>query len=338
MKVVSSIALILASFLATVPPTLSAPTAFVPEKLNPGEQTRIDVYQKASPAVVTIAVGRGAGSGSIIHASGLVLTNAHVVENAPRGRVVVIDNEGKEYSGQAFALDRPNDLALVQILSRDRFPALQLADSQSIRVGQEVYAIGSPFGLAGTFTTGILSRIAPNGDLQTDAAINQGNSGGPLLNSRGEIIGVNKAILSPNRRGGNIGIGFATNATAVREFLAESRDRIVAAAEITRREPAPSPSRSSSPTRSRSNRRNNQRNDRPTRLGLSLTPTLSIVGIERNSLAAQSGLRPGDRIVAIGRRRIRNILELVSFLRTRPDSASFTILRDRRLRTVEIDF
>ncbi|MEM9539947.1 MAG: trypsin-like peptidase domain-containing protein [Cyanobacteria bacterium P01_E01_bin.42] len=335
MKAASSIALILASLLATAPlPASGAPIAFAPEKLNESEQTRIDVYRKASPAVVTVAVGRSAGSGSIIDASGLVLTNAHVVEDARRGRVVVIDNEGKEYPGQAFALDRANDLALVQILSRDRFPTLQFASSQSIQVGQEVYAIGSPFGLSGTFTTGILSRIAPNGDLQTDAAINQGNSGGPLLNSRGDLIGVNKAILSPNRRGGNIGIGFATSATAVREFLAENRDRITSAAEIARRDPVPSPSRSSSPSRSRENRRN----DRPVRLGLSLTPNLFIVGIERNSLAAQSGLRPGDRIVAIDRRRIRNILELVSFLRTRPDSASLTILRDRRLGTIEIDF
>lgn len=334
MKAVSSIALILASLLATAPVTLGAPTTFAPEKLNESERTRIDVYQKASPAVVTVAVGRGAGSGSIIHASGLVLTNAHVVEDAPRGRVVVIDNEGKEYPGQAFALDGENDLALVQILTSDRFPALQLASSQSIQVGQEVYAIGSPFGLAGTFTTGILSRIAPNGDLQTDAAINQGNSGGPLLNSRGELIGVNKAILSPNRRGGNVGIGFATNATAVKKFLAENRDRITSAAEIARRELSPSVSRPSSSTRSR----NPRHNDRPARLGLSLTPNLFIVGIERNSLAARSGLRPGDRIVAIDRRRIRNILELVSFLRTHPDSASLTILRDRRLGTIEIDF
>ncbi|MBP0018836.1 MAG: trypsin-like peptidase domain-containing protein [Cyanobacteria bacterium SBLK] len=335
MKAVSSIALILASLLATAPVALGASSAsFAPEKLNASEQTRIDVYQKASPAVVTVAVGRSAGSGSIIHASGLVLTNAHVVENARRGRVVVIDSEGKEYPGQAFALDGENDLALVQILARDRFPALQLANSQSIQVGQEVYAIGSPFGLAGTFTTGILSRIAPNGDLQTDAAINQGNSGGPLLNSRGELIGVNKAILSPNRRGGNVGIGFATNATAVKEFLSGNRDRITSAAEIARRDRVSSTSRSSSPERSR----NPRRNDRPTRLGLSLTPNLFIVGIERNSLAARSGLRPGDRIVAIDRRRIRNILELVSFLRTRPDAASLTILRDRRLGTIEIDF
>ena len=330
MKAVSSIALVLASLLATAPVVLSADSAFVPDKLNESEETRINVYQKASPAVVTIAVGRGAGSGSIIHSSGLVLTNAHVVEDAPRGRVAVIDNEGKEYPGRAFALDRPNDLALVQILSRDRFPSLQLAESHNIRVGQEVYAIGSPFGLSGTFTTGILSRIAPNGDLQTDAAINQGNSGGPLLNSRGELIGVNKAILSPNRRGGNVGIGFATSAAAVKKFLAENRDRIVAAAEIARRDPAPSVPRSSSPERSR--------NNRTPRLGISLTPNLLIVGIERNSLAARSGLRPGDRIVAIDRRRIRNILELVSFLRTRPDSASLTILRDRRLGIVEIDF
>ncbi|MEA5471736.1 S1C family serine protease [Spirulina sp. 06S082] len=334
MKVISSIALVLASLLATAPVVMGAPLSFVPEKFNDNEQVRIDVYQKASPAVVTITVGRTAGSGSIIDANGLVLTNAHVVENAPRGRVVVINSEGKEYAGQAIALDRPKDLALVKILSGDRFPTLQLADSHSIRVGQEVYAIGSPFGLSGTFTTGILSRIAADGDLQTDAAINQGNSGGPLLNSRGELIGVNKAILSPDRRGGNVGIGFATNAAAVREFISRSRDRIASASDIARRDPPATVTRQPQQQRSPNNAPNNNN----IRLGVSLTPNLLIVGIERNSLAARSGLKPGDRIVAIGRRRIRNIQQFVSFLRTRPNSASLMILRDRRLGLVEIDF
>ncbi|MGB5970191.1 MAG: trypsin-like peptidase domain-containing protein, partial [Spirulinaceae cyanobacterium] len=203
--------------LAAIPMVAEASEPRLLAQYNGDEQVSIDVYNQASPAVVTIQVGRGAGSGSIISSEGLILTNEHVIRNANRGVVKVIAAEGKEYQGNVIAVDSPNDLALVRLNTSDRLPTIPIASANSIKVGQTVYAIGSPFGLSGTFTQGTLSRIAPNGDLQTDAAINPGNSGGPLLNSRGELIGVNKAILSAGGRG-NIGIGFATSATEAQQF------------------------------------------------------------------------------------------------------------------------
>jgi S1-C subfamily serine protease len=189
----------------------------------PEERTAINVYRLSSPSVVTVEIGRsgrGNGSGSIVSADGLVLTNDHVVRNAMGGQVSILTANGKRYPGRVIARDQSNDLALVQLTTSDRLPALRLGNASELAVGQRVFAIGSPFGLSGTLTTGILSRITPEGMLQTDAAINPGNSGGPLLNSKGELIGVNTAILSPGgQRPGNIGIGFASSVTAARRFI-----------------------------------------------------------------------------------------------------------------------
>ncbi|HEY9837755.1 MAG TPA: trypsin-like peptidase domain-containing protein, partial [Vampirovibrionales bacterium] len=299
---------------------VSPPFSTVATAFSADEQTSINVYQQASPSVVTIRVGRGAGSGSIISADGLVLTNDHVVSSARNGRVEVLTSTGQTYAGDVIATDRRNDLALVRLRTSDPLPALRVASRDGIQVGQRVYAIGSPFGLSGTFTTGILSRIADNGDLQTDAAINPGNSGGPLLNSNGELIGVNKAILSPNR-GGNIGIGFATSATVAQDFIAANRSRTVA--QGTSRTPSPSPSRSTSP---------------PPRLGIEVNAGLVIQSVERGSPAAQIGLRSGDRLLGVNGTRLQRIEQLLAFLNTRPDSAVFTISRGRRVANVRVNF
>lgn len=304
-----------------IPPFSPVATAF-----SADEQTSINVYQQASPSVVTIRVGRGAGSGSIISADGLVLTNDHVVSSARNGRVEVLTSTGQTYIGDVIATDRRNDLALVRLQTSDRLPALPMASRDGIRVGQRVYAIGSPFGLSGTFTTGILSRIADNGDLQTDAAINPGNSGGPLLNSNGELIGVNKAILSPNR-GGNIGIGFATSATVAQDFIAANRSRTVA--QGTSRTPSPSRSPSPAPSRSTSP---------PPRLGVEVNSGLVIQSVERGSPAAQIGLRSGDRLLGVNGTRLQRIEQLLAFLNTRPDSAVLTVSRGRRVANVRVNF
>jgi serine protease Do len=291
----------------------SVPAPAVLAQARNEEQTTIDVYRIASPAVVTISTGRSSGSGSIVSPEGLILTNEHVIRGTSSGLVTVATTTGKRYTGQVIATDRRNDLALVRLNTTDRFPTVRLSNSQAIQVGQRVFAIGSPFGLSGTLTTGILSRIGRNGDLQTDAALNPGNSGGPLLNSRGELIGVNKAILS--RGGGNIGIGFATSVAVAQDFIQQNRNRSNPSTSAL----APS---TSSP-----------------RLGVTLDArTLVIVGVQPGSVAANLGLRPGDQLVAINGRRLRRIQDLQAFLDSRPSSAVLTIGRNRRLASVRVNF
>lgn len=274
------------------------------------EQTSINVYRTVSPAVVTVRAGRGAGSGSIIRPDGLILTNDHVVRSAQGGRVTVNTSNGKSYTGQVIARNRQSDLALVQLNTRDRLPTVRLADPKQIAVGQRVFAIGSPFGLSGTFTTGILSRIAPNGILQTDAAINPGNSGGPLLNSRGELIGVNTAILSPG--GGNIGIGFASSVAVARSFIQTASTNRNSGTVAAQPEP-----------------------ERPSRLGVELDSTFVIREVQAGSLAAEIGLRPGDRILGVNGRRLTELDQLVDALN--PNSnVILTIARNRQVANVRI--
>jgi S1-C subfamily serine protease len=189
------------------------------------EGTNIRVYQQASPAVVAIETGSGGGSGSIITADGLILTNAHVVGNARVVRVILSD--GREFTGDVVGYGENRiDLAAVRLRGNvTGLPVMRIAPAGSVQVGQRAFAIGSPFGLQGTFTVGIVSRIDPDrGLIQTDAAINPGNSGGPLLNSRGELIGVNTSIFTTGNRGGNIGIGFAIPTGQVLPFLASVQD------------------------------------------------------------------------------------------------------------------
>ncbi|WP_236146365.1 trypsin-like peptidase domain-containing protein [Leptolyngbya iicbica] len=186
------------------------------------EQTNIEVYRQASPAVVAIDAGTGTGSGSIVTPDGLILTNAHVVGTSPTARVRLAD--GREFTGDVvgFASNRV-DLAAIQLRGNPRnLPTIDIAPMGAVQVGQRAFAIGNPFGLEGTFTVGIVSRIDPDrGLIQTDAAINPGNSGGPLLGSDGRLIGVNTSIFTTERSGGNIGIGFAIPVEEVETFIAE---------------------------------------------------------------------------------------------------------------------
>jgi len=173
---------------------------------------------------------QGQGSGFILDRAGHVLTNYHVVEGANRGVKVMLSNK-KNYDAKVIGTDRVHDLALLQIDAPNLEP-VTLADSTSLSVGQKVYAIGNPFGLAGTMTRGIISSIrtlpsargsdnAPIEDaIQTDAAINPGNSGGPLLNSHGDVIGINTMIAS-NGADQSSGIGFAIPINTAKAVLAD---------------------------------------------------------------------------------------------------------------------
>jgi Do/DeqQ family serine protease len=158
---------------------------------------------------------RGAGSGVIVSEDGTILTNHHVIDGAQRITVETSDN--KVHEAEVVGSDKPSDLAVIRIKG-DKYPFLELGDSDEVRVGDIVLAIGNPLGIGQSVTSGIISakgRTTGIGDgtssyqdfLQTDAPINQGNSGGPLVNVKGEIVGINSQILS--RSGGSIGIGFA---------------------------------------------------------------------------------------------------------------------------------
>jgi serine protease Do len=167
----------------------------------------------------------GLGSGFVIEQDGYIVTNNHVVEDAASVKIRLADE--REFDAEVIGTDPQTDLALVKI-DADGLPVLPLGDSDAVRVGEDVIAVGNPFGLGGTVTRGIVSAMArdinagPYVDfIQTDAAINRGNSGGPLLNLQGEVIGVNSAIYSPN--GGSVGVGFAVPSTTVKAVVAQLR-------------------------------------------------------------------------------------------------------------------
>lgn len=154
------------------------------------------------------------GSGFIISADGFIVTNNHVIGNAKRITVRLAQPRDEEYAATVVGVDELTDLALIKIVARRPLPTIPLGSSANLQIGEWLIAIGNPFGLDQTVTVGIVSAkgrvigAGPYDDfIQTDASINPGNSGGPLLNLRGEVVGVNSAILS--RAGGNIGIGFA---------------------------------------------------------------------------------------------------------------------------------
>jgi len=181
-----------------------------------------EVYALANPAVVTVYAGEEIGSGSIVSPDGLVITNNHVARGAVSGRVEVQTAKGQTYRGQVIGSDRRNDLALIQLQTHLSLPVIRLANATEIQIGAPVYAIGSPYGRPGVMTTGALGAVRPNGDLRSRVRLEPGNSGGPLLNSYGEMIGINKAVLE-TETGQNTGISFATNIAVVHNFIEQYR-------------------------------------------------------------------------------------------------------------------
>jgi S1-C subfamily serine protease len=217
---------------------------------EPDEQNSIDIYKAAHLATVNITSiayqrnwfmqlypSRGIGSGFIINEEGQILTNNHVIRGSQELTVTLSNH--KQYRARVLGADPRNDIALVQIKGPGHLPILHLGTSDNLQVGQKVLAIGNPFGLEGTLTTGIVSSLGrtlggsnDEGDrledlIQTDAAINPGNSGGPLLDSHGDVIGINTAILGQggSAEGGNIGIGFAMPINKAKAMLDEYRSK-----------------------------------------------------------------------------------------------------------------
>lgn len=187
------------------------------------EQININVYQKISPAIVTIDAqlkeGISSGTGCIVSKDGVILTSSHVIDGSDDIDITL--SSGKVYKATVISiLGKNNDLVLLKIKTKESLETIRLGDSEDIKVGQKVLAIGNPFGFSGTLTQGIVSRIdyAKN-KIQTDAAINPGNSGGPLLNSSGEVIGISQSIYNPDNNKSNIGIGFAVPVNSVKEFI-----------------------------------------------------------------------------------------------------------------------
>ena len=235
---------------------------------------------------------RGVGSGFIIESNGLILTNAHVVEGATTIYVTLTDK--REFKAKLLGMDKRTDVAVVKIEARD-LPKLPLGDSSKVRVGEWVLAIGSPFGLENTVTAGIVSaKSRDTGDylpfIQTDVAVNPGNSGGPLLNTAGQVIGINSQIFS--RSGGYMGISFAIpidEAMRVAEQLRTNgkmtRGRIgVALGEMTK--------------------------DVAESLGLGKPRGAYVRNVEPNGPAAVGGIEAGDVILSFNGREINRSTDL----------------------------
>jgi putative serine protease PepD len=218
--------------------TASAPVSNALDQKKPAEQTSSApagsveaVAEKVSPSVVQLQVQSGSsageGSGFILSSDGLILTNNHVVESAAGGgKITAVFADGSSATATIVGRDPTSDVAVVKAEGRTGLPIVELGNSDSLKVGQGVVAIGSPFELSGTVTSGIVSSLhrptragGEDGSqatvmdaIQTDAAINPGNSGGPLVNMQGQVVGINSAIYSPqtaNGQAGSVGIGFS---------------------------------------------------------------------------------------------------------------------------------
>jgi len=274
------------------------------------------------PEVEREQTTRGLGSGVIIDADkGYIVTNNHVIRDAEVINVTLHD--GRRMEASVVGTDPETDIAVIRIKA-DRLAQISFADSQELRVGDFVVAIGSPFGLRQTVTSGIVSALGRSGlgiesyedFIQTDASINPGNSGGALVNLRGELVGINTAILGPN--GGNIGIGFAIPSNMARDVVTQ----LIKDGKVTRG-----------------------------RLGVTaqdLTPELAgafgipqnagavIAQVEEGMPAARAGLKAGDVVTAVNGRKIRNSSDMrnvVGMLRV-GSTVDMTVLRNGKTRRI----
>lgn len=275
----------------------------------------------------------GAGSGFIVDKGGLILTNNHVVAGASRIEVAFFrtaeNQSGKTYPAKLIGRDPLTDSALIQIVERPSFdlPVATFGDSRQVAAGDWVVAIGNPFNLSHTVTAGVISangRLFPVAGrvqemLQTDTAINPGNSGGPLLNLRGEVIGINTAILSTGPMAGNVGIGFAVPINVVNELLPRLRQGDVARGQIGAQVVS-------------------VLQEAVDELGLSDRRGALIVALEPGGPAARAGLEPGDVIIEYAGRSVAASDELVQMVVNTPPGSTVpvTVVRRKGPMTVQV--
>ena len=263
-----------------------------------------------------------AGSGVIVDAAnGYVLTNHHVIRGAREVMVTLKDR--RQLAAKLIGSDAGTDIALLRI-EPDRLKALPFGDSDSLRVGDYVLAIGNPFGLGQTVTSGIVSALGRTGlniegyedFVQTDAAINPGNSGGALVNLRGELIGVNTAIIGPS--GGNVGIGFAVPSNMARAVMAQ----LIRFGEVRRGRFGAS-SQDLTPELSQA-------------MGLTVSEGVVIVDVVRDSPAERAGLKRGDVVTHVNGRKVRGSADLRNQVGLTPvdEEIELKVQRGREVRTV----
>lgn len=318
------------------------------------EEGNIKIYEEMSPGVVNITTTTisydfffnpipesGTGSGSILDKKGHILTNYHVVENARKLEVTLFD--GSKWEAKLIGADTSNDLAVIKIKApQEKLKPIPFGDSSNLKVGQKAIAIGNPFGLERTLTVGIISSIgrtlrAVNGRLmrgiiQTDAAVNPGNSGGPLLDSSGKMIGITTAIFSPV--GANIGIGFAIPVNTAKKIVPQLIDR----------------GRVSRPWLGITGQDINA--DMANLLKLP-SPGILVARVEKGSPADKAGIKGGksyvmignlrifiggDMIVAIDGKAIKNMDQVVEEIESRSigQSVELTIIRDKKQKVVKV--
>jgi putative serine protease PepD len=313
---------------------------------NPGTSPAADdtvsaAAQAILPATVTIAHEAGAesgtGSGVIIRPDGHILTNNHVVAGRPGGSLMVVLADGRTLDASVVGTDASSDLAIVKIEATD-LPAATFGDSEALSVGELVVAVGSPLGLTGTVTSGIVSSVhrpVRTGDsadqnavldaIQTDAPINPGNSGGPLVNSNGEVVGVNSAIATVGggmlgqQQAGNIGVGFAIPSNYAEQVANELIDTGVA------RHPYLGVSAATA---------GGSGSGGPALIGAGA----QIRDLVRNGPAEQAGLRPSDVVTNLGDRQVTDVDGLIAAVRSHQigETVTVTYQRDGRTETVDV--
>jgi serine protease Do len=266
----------------------------------------------------------GQGSGFIIDSNGTILTNYHVVDGADK--IVATLSDGQSYDAKVIGKDQKSDIAVIKIDAGRELPAVSLGDSDRLEVGEWVMAIGNPFGLDHTVTSGIVSAKGRNigaspydNFIQTDASINPGNSGGPLINLRGEVVGVTTAIFSQSG-GGNIGIGFAIPANSVRELLPQLREkgkvvRGFIGASIQKVTPEIADT-----------------------LGLKQARGALVANLVKGGPAERAGIKAGDVIVEFDRKEIKDSVDLpIQVARVAPGSSvQLKVLRESKELTLPI--